>query len=54
MSFKIPQKIQYLVKKRGKVILVKWGWTKTIAHYESYEKTDKKNEHNIREYDISC
>ena len=25
-----------------KIILVEWGWTKTIAHYESYGKTDKK------------
>ena len=26
---------------------------KCYGHYESYGKTDHKNEHNIREYDIS-
>ena len=29
------------------------GWTKNSSHYESYGKTDHRNEHNIREYDIS-
>ena len=27
---------------------------KTIAHYESYGKTDHNNERNIRDYDMSC
>ena len=53
MSFKIPLQIIYLVRKERKIILVEWGWTKKIDHYESYGKTDHKNEHNIREYDIS-
>ena len=34
-------------------MLVEWGWTKIIPHYESYGKTDHKNEHNIREYHIT-
>ena len=33
--------------------MVEWGWTKNIAHYESYGKTDNKNEHNIREYHMN-
>ena len=37
----------------GENILIEWEWTKTIAHYESYGKTDHKSEHNIREYYIS-
>ena len=36
MSFKFPSKIIYLVKKVRKIILIKRGWTKTIACYESY------------------
>ena len=28
-------------KRKEKIILVEWGWTKTIAHYESYGKTEK-------------
>ena len=40
-------------KKRKEIILVEWGWTKNIFHYESYGKKDNKNEHNIKEYDIS-
>ena len=47
MSFKITLKIIYLVKK-GEIVLVGQGWTKTISHYESYGKKDKKNAHNIR------
>ena len=27
---------------------------KINSHYEFYGKIDQKNEHNIREYDISC
>ena len=53
MSFKILLKIIYVVKRNQNIILVEWGWTKTIAHYESYENTDHNNEQNIREYDIS-
>ena len=54
MRFKIRLKIIYFVQNKVKIIFVEWGWTKTIARHESYGKTDKKNEHNIREYDIYC
>ena len=40
-------------KTKGDFILVEWGWTKTIAHYESYGKIYHKKEHNIIEYHIS-
>ena len=43
MSFKLPFKIIYIVKNRGKIIVVEWEWTKYNAHYESYGKTDQKN-----------
>ena len=38
MSFKLPFKIIYPVKKERKIIFFEWGWTKTITHYEFYGK----------------
>ena len=52
-ELQISIEIIYLVRKERKNILVEWGWTKTIAYYEYNGKTDHRNEHNIREYDIS-
>ena len=53
MSFKLPLKIIYLVRKERKNHFGWMGMEQKIAHYESYGKIDHKNEHNIREYDIS-
>ena len=53
MNFKLTLKIIYLARKERKKYIFEWGWTENISHYESYVKTDHKNEHNIREYDIS-
>ena len=53
MSFKLPLKLIYLVKKKRKIIFVEWGWNKKFAHYESYGKIYHKKEHNIRKYHIS-
>ena len=54
MSFKLPLKLKDIVKKsKGKNILIEWGWTKQIAHNESYGKIDNEKKHNIIEYHIS-
>ena len=53
MSFKLPLKIIYLVRKDRKNHFGWMGMDNKIAQYESFGKTDHKNEHNIREYDIS-
>ena len=52
MSLKPPLKLINLVKSKDKIILFEWGWTKKIAHYESYGKIDHKKEQKIREYHI--
>ena len=42
MSFKLPLEIIYLIKSKGKIILIESGWNKKTSHYESYEKYTTK------------
>ena len=53
MSFKLTLKLIYLAINHGRNYSGWKGMDWKIAHYESYEETDHKNKHIIREYQIS-